>query len=528
MMTSYITRMNISTLLPYETPVPADAKRRKTAAVLRVIGYGVIIGAILVSLIQYQYIAWRNSNKAAQWNTNHGHLDDAELRELGLSEPKGRSGAIQRWAIGIRAFWAGDNIYISHDHPGDQHIRMHPNTPGILVLMTPLAFLPPDASALAWNLCKLVAIVLSLLMAVRVANHGDIRMVDWAVFLAVLWSLRFIMGDIRHANTNTFVLFAIVLHLWLFRTGRDLWAGCSLGLAICLKMTPALFMLYWIYQRNWRLLAGMLIGLAVIGVVLPAAAMGPTRYVESTQCWLNNLIKPGLVKGSWYPIHVNQSFPAVMSRLFFGEPNPNGDIFWNPDDYIYGRHGKGGWIALVSLGEPVVKGIVRAGQVIVLALMAWAIGLRKLPRDDARRNLHYAMVVLAMMMLNQRTWDHHAAVLLPAGMAVWFAITQGRLSAKARVASIVLVAAAGLGILAAPIAGLAQDIFGPKHSPLDWKDMCEAYGPVFFHFALLFVACVIMCLSLKNKPTPYAIQAGGATERPISCTAEPASLAGTR
>ena len=77
--------------------------------------------------------------------------------------------------------------------------------------------------------------------------------------LGLLWVLMFVIGDLQHGNTHVLVLGAITLHLWLYRRGHDWAAGGALALAICLKMTPALFVLYWLYQRNWKLLGGTLL-----------------------------------------------------------------------------------------------------------------------------------------------------------------------------------------------------------------------------------------------------------------------------
>ena len=49
--------------------------------------------------------------------------------------------------------------------------------------------------------------------------------------------------------------------LYAFHQGRDLTAGIVLALAICCKLTPALFVPYFLWKRAWRTLAGTALGL---------------------------------------------------------------------------------------------------------------------------------------------------------------------------------------------------------------------------------------------------------------------------
>jgi hypothetical protein len=381
--------------------------------------------------------------------------------------------------------------------------------PFIVILLTPFAYLPLGAAIVSYNVLKLAAIVAAIWMMIRVANHDGLKMPDWVAGLGVLWAVKFILGDIQHGNTNDFVLAAIVLHLWLYRRGHDWASGTALAMAICLKMTPALFVLYWLYQRSWKVLAGTLVALAVFAIVVPVVAVGPSRAAELTGTWLDNLIIPGLVKGEWYPIHINQSASGVLGRYLLGGGQHGGDIYWNPDDNPYDRQVEHGWIAFASLSPQQAKAVVRAVQFILVALGAWAIGWRKLPRDDGRRALHYGLVVTGMMLLNQRTWDHHAAVLLVATLAIWYALWGGQLSRAGRGWALGLMLAAivfmwgcsnDLFVVAAVLSGRTADV---GH---DWADRCMAYGPVFYSFLMLFVAGVILSVAMRRAQTPYLAQ----------------------
>ena len=510
--------------LPIDMPLASDPRRARRIQALRLAASVVLCAAFIVPVVQFQHGTMKNLRKAEKFDRQHPGWTQASAQAGGPQRPKPHKGAIGRWRKAVRQFWDGGNIYVAGEQGsaaaaardgdeddaggGDERaVWLHPNMPGVVVLLTPFAYLPIGAMALTWNIAKLAALAATLLMAARLAGHGPQRIADWVLGLAVVWCGSLIIGDILHGNTNIFVLAAVVLHMWLFRRGRDVAAGGALALAICLKMTPAILVLYWLYQRNWKLLAGTLVGLTLLAVVLPAVAVGPAHSLELTRTWLDNLIVPGLLKGAWYPIHVNQSLPGVVARYFLD--GPDGNIFWNPDDNPYATQDAFGWITLAALPPATVKLLIRVVQLAIVAAMAWAIGWRKLPRDDGRRMLHWGLVVVAWMLLNQRTWDHHAGPLLVTDLAIWQAIAFGRFGAKVRGVALVLMLLAGL-LMVASFGGVGEGIGRlAGHSAADAKvfaDRFDAYGPVFWHFAALFAAGVLLAIKLRRSEPPYAAE----------------------
>lgn len=498
--------------LPYDTPVPAGTTpaHRTKLKIARIAAYIALAAALLVPVVQLEFKTLKNQHKNRQYKQKlaAGALTDKERLK---GPPKAHKGAVNRWRSAVLGLWSGENIYETPQQFVERYRRegrqidtdniavLHPNMPFTVMLLTPFALLPVSLGGLVFSLLKVIVAVLAGLAAVRVANHKNLRMPDWLVGLAVIWWVQLAIGDIQHANTNVFVLGAIVLHLWLYRRGRDLAAGGALALAICIKMTPALFVLYWLYQRNWKLLAGCLAAGVFFAVIIPAVALGPGHYIDLTQTWTDNLIFKGL-GGAWYPIHVNQSIPAVLSRYLM-DNQPGGNIYWNPDDNPYKLQTKFRWIALASLDPIIVKRIIQASQAAVVLLMAWAIGLRKLPRDDGRRGLHYAMILTAILLLNQRSWDHHAAIFLPATLAVWYAIAFGRPGRGVRIAALATMIAAGLllwcgaGDMLVGI-GWLSGLTGADAK--NFGDVAQAYGPKFYSFLLLFITSAMLALAMKR------------------------------
>ena len=481
--------------LPYDSPLPDGGSARGHARRIRIIAYVLLATALIAPVVQYQI---------------------GTLSRLERGQRYGSKGAVIRWAPQVRAFWAGDNIYKLQG----EGACLHPNMPFVAILLSPLAYMPVATAAMVMNLAKVLAVLASLWMLAGLAAHHRQRIADWVLGLGFLWAFSTILADFQHGNTNVFVLLLIVLHLWAYRRGSDLGAGAALAAAICLKMTPALFVLYWLYQRNWRLVLWTLTAGVVFVVVVPLLAVGPERATLLTRTWLDNLVIPGLIRGVPYPIHVNQSLSGVASRLFTA--GQEGDAFYNPDDYhVYGEHPVTIHVTILSLSAETVRWITRIGQMLIVGFIAWAIGVRRLARTDGRRTLHYGLITLGMMLLNQRTWHHHATVILVATVAIWRAIAFGYMRRPVRacclwvmigVSTITWLTASDVFKLYAKLTGDAETFgkftLGRKSFRFGelWADLSDAYGPQFWCFLMLLIVAGVLSRSLRKGDTPYALR----------------------
>jgi hypothetical protein len=249
-------------------------------------------------------------------------------------------------------------------------------------------------------------------------------------------------------------------------------------------------------------------GCAVAGVlfvaVIPAIFVGPSHNYELTRTWLDNLIFSSL-GGAWYPVHVNQSLPAVIGRYLLGDQQ-GANYLWNPDDNPEGIS-EFASIAFANLSEHAVKNIIRICQVVLMCLGALAIGWRKLPRTDARRALGYGIVLMLMLLLNQRTWDHHATPMFIAMAACWFGIAYGNIGPTARKWTFGMALFAGLTIwlTSGDLLVLYGRMFGlDKFAAEENANKIAAYGTDFWAFLLMFFVSVILSFKLSKAQPPYS------------------------
>ena len=515
--------------LPWQPTPSRDAKNKHLVRAVQIAICAAVVAMLVIPIVQYQSSmrkSFRRAEKESAMLRDYQSRADAGTltEEEKLAPPKKgdwkrHKGAMPRWRKDIHRFWAGHNIYYTKTQYAqhlqaaepiqaqpDDAVTLHPNMPAVVILLTPFAYLPVGWDGFWFAILKVGIIVASLFGAVAVCNHRDKRMADWVVALGMAFGGLLLISDLQHGNTNVLVLGAIVLHAWLYRRGRDVWAGASLALAVCFKLTPGLFVLYWLYQRNWKLLAGAAGAGLILGVVLPATLLGPDRAFELTSTWTQNMILPAVQKGEPYPEHINQSLSGVVSRYLL-DGQPGGDIYWGPDGNPYANQVQHGWIAFASLEPETVRTMLRIAQLLILATLAWAVGWKKRPRDDARRGLHYAMILTAMLLLNQRTWDHHAAPILLGVIAIWYAIAFGRFSRRARKLALTLTLLAGacLWLSAGELLVLYGRMGGlSKHDAEAWSEVAAAYGPRMYCFLLLFISAAVLSISMKRSDPPYS------------------------
>src|SRR5262249_7191802 len=140
--------------------------------------------------------------------------------------------------------------------------------------------------------------------------------------VTVFLSLRPILGDLMHGNTNLFILFLVVTALFAYRHRRDWTAGVVLGLAIVCKVTPALFVPYFLLKRAWKTLAGCALRLVLFSGIVPSIILGHTKNAEALGSWVSKMIEPYVMESKvFYSEYYNQSLPGLVVRLATHSPS---------------------------------------------------------------------------------------------------------------------------------------------------------------------------------------------------------------
>lgn len=379
----------------------------------------------------------------------------------------GKGSAIIRWQQALRELDQGKDIYNAY---------IHPNSPMMVVLLRPFAYLPPLLAGLAWFYLKVGLTLVALHWVFRLVRDTDLPWPPWAKVVTVLLALRPILGDLSHGNVNLLILFLLVGCLYAFSRGRELTAGCVLALAVACKVTPALFLPYFLWKRQWKVLAGSALGLVLFLAVVPGLFLGLERNTQLLGSWTRQMIAPYLVRGEvFYSEHNNQSLPGLAMRLATHSPSFSEYIdkrVYSPTEY----HN------LIDLDPGVVRWFVKACMAGFALLVIWACRTPTVPRPSWRLAAEFSLVVLGMLLFSERTWKHHCVTLLLPFAVLTYYLATARPNPGLRKYLVGTLAASVL-LMSSTSISLVGDRAG---------DLAQVYGAYVWTYLLLGAALVVL------------------------------------
>lgn len=303
-----------------------------------------------------------------------------------------------------------------------------PTPPLMLLMISPLTKLGYVGAGIAWSILKLVGFSAGMMMIIRGLSTERFEVPVGVMIMAAVYSLRPVVGDITHGNLNIFMMVWLAIAWGCYVRRQDYLAGIFIALAVATKLTPALAVVYFAYKREWRVLAGAAVGLALFFFVIPGLILGFETNWIYLKSWFHMLVEPFAIQGYAANEPANQSLFGVLMRLLSNAgilkiEHMSGDMSFESGMEDMSRPAT----ALGRLLKPAVS-------LPILAVLAFYCRNRLKPaeRRDPRLLLEFSLVLLAMLLMSERTWKHHATTLPIVFLAVWFALTCRPLTDKFR------------------------------------------------------------------------------------------------
>lgn len=402
--------------------------------------------------------------------------------------------AFIRWRHQIHDFWQGVNIW-------DRYY--YPNPPIMPLTLTPLMVLPPVVGAVLWFAIKAAMVTACVLLVLRMVRGPGRRYPWWALGLVLLLSLRPILSDLHHGNINILILFLIVLTLEAWRRGYDVLAGLLLALAITYKVTPALFVPYFAWKRSWRTVFATCLGMGMFLLAVPAAVLGPSFNGQCLAMWWHRILSPYVTGDVMSVQEVNQSMVGVISRLLTQGKE--------------GRYERLLDLNLVSWDPAFVADLSKGLSIAIVALLLGLCRTRGARRDDPRLVGEFALVVLTMLIVSERSWKHHfVTMLLPYAYVVYRAgvLDLGRGTRRLLAGSLAL-SAFLIATTSSEIGGWFADELGHK--------IALYYGMFFWGAVVLYIATAWRVVAERDNPGVIAPE-----PPPPASTVPPPHLAALR
>jgi hypothetical protein len=304
------------------------------------------------------------------------------------------------WGTGSR-FLAGEFLYANGAD--------FPYLPILGMVFAPAAlFTMPVAKAICYPLgvVALLLLLWILYRLIRPALQLTETQAFWAATIASVLALRFIVRDQAELGFNTIIAALTWLGVYLWTQRRDLLAGASLGLAIAIKCTPAIFLGYFVWKRQWRL-AICTTGAILFFTVLPIVWQGPASWTFHLKSWAGNATHGISGTGTGFEANevyrvTNLSFRPALMHYLTHVPQVT-YRFWEPPPLRY-----------LNL-SPVVAGcIVNSILVASLAIFLWWSRRAVADRADPQILWELAVAGVLMLLVSPITWGQHCVHVLPA------------------------------------------------------------------------------------------------------------------
>jgi len=285
------------------------------------------------------------------------------------------------------------------------------------VVYAPVNPLPVPVGAALWFGLNAFLIFLSskyLAKAIWRFNHGGEipKQLHQAYWLAPLTLISVnAITNLETSQVNIFIFFLVSSGIYLFSQRKDWSAGLILGVAIAIKITPAIFIAYLFYKRAWKIVFGSILGLLICWGPLLMLLMGLDFYQESMQSWFDILItyvgEGTMAEGMGGFRHTNQSLDAVFFRTFT-HTEANGGF----DDF---------YLNIMSIDYDLAGKIVKGIKIALLLGMIYLFRKPFKSRFNSRIGLEMSIVSIAMLYISPISWiNHYVAMILPLTVGVFW------------------------------------------------------------------------------------------------------------
>jgi alpha-1,2-mannosyltransferase len=337
--------------------------------------------------------------------------------------------------------------------------------PLLAELAVPLAVLPLPLAAYLWFLINAASITLAAYLSVTLlsentvggaqqSRHSDADI--WREVIAagaILMVFRFVLDTLNLGQVNGLLAALAVAHIYLYSRGRRTLSAIVLAIAISIKLTPALLLVYHLAKLRLKFAiacAGILVAVTIASL-LPFGLSGADVF----QTFLRRTVKNE--QGYDFSYSGNQSVRGAVARFRFSNEDPkDSEEARNTID----------WATLAS-------------SVVLLSLAAFAAKRTKNELAGA------APFFCAIVLLSPLSWKAHFVILIPA--AAWLLYAARGSHRRVYILALLLAAFILFNFTSPKVVGLAA---------AEWSD---EHSLVLVGALLLFIGCVVLNLLASKQ-----------------------------
>lgn len=287
-----------------------------------------------------------------------------------------------------------------YNHPISVHTPyLYP--PLFALLISPLTLLSLPTAATIWYWLNLVFLIVLVWSAAKYFIGRDLH----AIILLLLIP-RAGIDNLWWGQVNILVaLLVLYWHIW--RQRANMLSDIVLALAISIKVTPGIFIVYLLFKKEYQELSRVLVAGLVITLLflLPLGTKAPELVIG----WFKRTILNG--EGFNWAYLGNQSLRAGIGRFFEAG---------NTGSAIYPK------VTLIDLGATGAQILFLLSIVLLLGFTAYQFRRRSLGSDR-----EIAICVILMLMISNLSWKAHFLIMVLPLAVLWKMVLEGRYLAKA-------------------------------------------------------------------------------------------------
>jgi alpha-1,2-mannosyltransferase len=286
--------------------------------------------------------------------------------------------------------------FVEHCHLYEGGLNV-PYPPFWAVPHAPLARMPETLAFAIYKALGLAAF--ATVLALATAGRQRVAL---TLFLVLIVARPFVLRDLHDGGPNLIILALAWTGMVTWARGRGGVGAVCLGLAIALKCTPAVFLLYFAARRRWGMLASTL-GVAALFSLTPILWQGTEGFRRHVEIWWMNM-RAGMAAAPGSGVigaeeMRNCSLRAALGRQLVDLPPGHPGRLVHP------------WrIQAFHLAPVVANHIVRVALVVLVAIVL--LRLCRSVGDDERSE--WAAMALLMPLLSPIAWNQHCVAAIPA------------------------------------------------------------------------------------------------------------------
>lgn len=286
-------------------------------------------------------------------------------------------------------FYRGESIFGKYNY--------NSYSPLFYCIISFFAIFTKPVAALLWYILSVTVTIVTIGLTADMVRR-ELQQKKANIILPLL-AVFFVIADNLYLGQSNFLpLFFMVLAFHYDQNGKEVPAGVHLGIAIALKTTPALLLLYFLIERKWMTILFAVISFFVSVYLVPGFFYGFRENFILTSEWFGRVIFPfitgqRLLTDTVTYSNLNQSLEAVLFRYLtpFGADNYRGIFSWLNIN-----------LNLFEMGI-LVKTLKLA---VIIALAAFHILFYK------KKNLVASFYIYGMLLISPASWTNHYYILL--------------------------------------------------------------------------------------------------------------------